>query len=70
MLFGVFWCMFVEHFIFLVLIFFQFGFHFCRIYIDAFKKRIESMVERNSSRHTPDWTTAAIHDMAFYPLCK
>lgn len=28
------------------------------------------MVDRNSSRHIPDSNTAAIHDMAFYPLCK
>lgn len=28
------------------------------------------MVDRNSSRHMPDSNTAAIHDMAFYPLCK
>lgn len=41
-----------------------------RIFIDAFKRRIESMVDRNSSRHIPDSNMAAIHDMAFYPLCK
>lgn len=39
------------------------------MYIDAFRKRVESMVERNSSRNSPD-PNAAIHDMAFYPLCK
>lgn len=46
-----------------------FIFSSCRMYIDAFKKRIELMVGRNSSRNSPD-PNAAIHDMAFYPLCK
>lgn len=45
-------------------------FYFLRSrYIDALRRVIESAVERNASRNAPD-PNAAIHDMAFYPLCK
>lgn len=37
--------------------------------MDAFKKRIESAVERNGSKGLPD-PNAVIHEMALYPTCK
>lgn len=39
------------------------------MFMDAFKKRIESAVERNGSKGFPD-PNAVIHEMALYPTCK
>lgn len=47
--------------------FFSFNFH--SMFMDAFKKRIESAVERNGSKGLPD-PNAVIHEMALYPTCK
>lgn len=60
----------LDSFVFLSMNKMMFQFYFLRSrYIDALRRVIESAVERNASRNAPD-PNAAIHDMAFYPLCK
>lgn len=42
----------------------------CR-FLNMFRERLESIVSRDPSRiNAPDVNAPAIHDMAFYPLCK